>query len=239
VSLKRIAPLAVLVAGLVVFFATGAHNYISFQAIQENREVLLATVESYGLLAAFGYILIYATATAFSLPAGALLTVVGGFLFGLWGGTLIVAVGATLGAVALFLAARTAFGDLLREKAGPWLQKMEAGFKEDALSYLLVLRLVPLFPFFVVNLVPAFFGVSLRLFTATTFFGILPGTFVYVSVGNGLGAIFDRGETPDLSVIFNAEVLTPIIGLALLSLVPMIYKRVRKRAKVADGNAAS
>ncbi|MCR9256618.1 MAG: TVP38/TMEM64 family protein [Alphaproteobacteria bacterium] len=237
--LKKILPLAVLVAGLVLFFATGAHTYVSFQAIQENRDFLLQTVEAYGVLAALGYILIYAVATAFSLPVGALLTVVGGFMFGLWAGTLIVALGATLGAVALFVAAKTAFGDMLRAKAGPWLKKMEAGFKEDAVSYLLVLRLVPLFPFFVVNLVPAFFGVSLRLFTATTFFGILPGTFVYVSVGNGLGAIFDRGETPDLGIIFNAEVLTPIVGLALLSLVPVIYKRLRKRGGVANNNAAS
>ena len=114
--LKKLIPLAVLIAGLIVFFATGAHQYVSFQAIQENREFLLQTVEAYGALAAIAFVLIYAVATAFSLPVGAILTVVGGFMFGLWTGTIVVALGATLGAVALFLAEKTAFGDVLRKK---------------------------------------------------------------------------------------------------------------------------
>lgn len=235
--MKRYVPLAILVAGLAAFFLSGAHTYVSFSAIQENREALVDLVDAYGIWALVGFTILYAVATAFSLPAGALLTIVGGFLFGLWGGTLAVAFGATLGALGLFLAAKTAFGDVLKAKAGPWLKRMEDGFKEDAVSYLLVLRLVPLFPFFVVNLVPAFFGIPLRTFVLTTFFGILPGTFVYASVGNGLGALFEQGQAPDLGIIFSADVLTPIVGLALLSLVPVIYKKMKRRPNANQQDA--
>ena len=105
---------------------------------------------------------------------------------------------------------------------------MEAGFQKNAFSYLMVLRLVPLFPFFLVNLAPAFLGVKLRTFMVATFFGIIPGTFVFASVGNGLGAIFDEGGEPNLGIIFQPEVLGPILALAALSLVPVIYKRFSK-----------
>ena len=125
----------------------------------------------------------------------------------------------------LFLIARTALGDVLRAKAGPFLAKMEEGFRENALSYLLVLRLIPLFPFWLVNLVPAFLGVSTIHYVIGTFFGIIPGTFVFASVGNGLGALLDAGEDPNLGIIFQPEVLGPLVALALLSLLPVLYKR--------------
>jgi uncharacterized membrane protein YdjX (TVP38/TMEM64 family) len=105
---------------------------------------------------------------------------------------------------------------------------MEEGFREDALSYLLVLRLVPLFPFFLVNLVPAVLGVPLRTYALGTFFGIIPGTFVYCLVGNGLGAIIDKGGEPDIGKIFEPEILSALIGLALLSLIPVVYKRITR-----------
>jgi uncharacterized membrane protein YdjX (TVP38/TMEM64 family) len=140
-----------------------------------------------------------------------------------------VVISATVGAVALFLAARSALFDVLHAKAGPALLKMEQGFKESALSYLLVLRLIPLFPFWLVNLVPALLGVPLRTYVIGTAIGIIPGTFVYASIGNGLGAILDSGEQPDLTVIFNTEVLIPILGLAVLSLLPVLYKLVKAR----------
>jgi uncharacterized membrane protein YdjX (TVP38/TMEM64 family) len=137
-------------------------------------------------------------------------------------------IAATIGATLLFLAARTALGDVLRAKAGPGLRKLEDGFKRDALSYLLVLRLVPAFPFFLVNLAPAFLGVSLRTYLIGTFFGIMPGTFVFASVGAGLGAVFDRGERPDLSIILSPPVLLPLLALAALALVPVIWNRFKK-----------
>ena len=118
-------------------------------------------------------------------------------------------------------------GDILRAKAGPAIRRMEDGFRENELSYMFVLRLVPLFPFFLVNLAPAFLGVSLRSYVIATFFGIIPGTFVFTLVGNGLGAVFDAGGTPDFGIIFKPEILFPILGLALLALIPVAYKRIQ------------
>jgi uncharacterized membrane protein YdjX (TVP38/TMEM64 family) len=229
-SLGRLVPLLILVAGLVVFFALGLQRYISFEVLRENREALLTWVQQKGLLAGLIYIVIYAVAVAFSLPGGAVMSITGGFLFGTVWGSLYILIGATLGATALFIIAKTALGDVLRAKAGPWLQKMEAGFRENALSYLLVLRLVPLFPFFVVNLVPAFLGVSLGTYVLGTFFGIMPGVVVFASVGAGLGSIFDAGEAFSASGILTPQILTALIGLAVLALIPVVYKKIKARS---------
>ncbi len=222
---KRVLPLVVLVAGLVLFFVFDLDRFASLEALKQNREALQAFVAENGFLAIVGFGVIYAVVVAFSLPGGAIMTLTAGFLFGTFGGGLIVVVGATLGATGLFLIARTALGDVLRAKAGPFLAKMEEGFRENALSYLLVLRLIPLFPFWLVNLVPAFLGVSTIHYVIGTFFGIIPGTFVFASVGNGLGALLDAGEDPNLGIIFQPEVLGPLVALALLSLLPVLYKR--------------
>ena len=229
-SFKKLIPLLVLVAGLIAFFALGLQRYISFEALRDNRVALLNWVQQHSLLAPLLYMAIYATAVAFSLPGGLVLSITGGFLFGtLWGGLYIV-IGATVGATALFIIAKSALGDLLRAKAGPWLQKMEAGFRENALSYLLVLRLVPLFPFFVVNLAPAFLGVPLSTYFIGTFFGIIPGVFVFASVGAGLGSIFDRGEDFSAAGILTPQIVLALLGLAVLALIPVIYKKVKARA---------
>lgn len=229
-SFGRLVPLLVLVAGLVLFFALGLQKYLSFEVLRDNREALLTWVQQKGLLAALTYIVIYAVAVAFSLPGGAVMSITGGFLFGTLWGSLYIVIGATLGATALFMIAKTALGDVLRAKAGPWLQNMEAGFRENALSYLLVLRLVPLFPFFVVNLVPAFLGVSLPTYVIGTFFGIIPGVFVFASVGAGLGSIFDAGESFSASGILTPQIITALIGLAVLALIPVVYKKIKARS---------
>jgi uncharacterized membrane protein YdjX (TVP38/TMEM64 family) len=226
-SFVRLLPAVIIAGGLILALSLGWHRYLSYETLMDNREWLLSQVEGQGLRAALMFVGIYAVATAFSIPGGLFLTIGGGFLFGTVLGASYVVVGATLGATILFLAARTALGDMLRAKAGPALRKMEAGFHENELSYLLVLRFIPLFPFWLVNLVPAFLGVSLRNYVVGTFFGIIPGTIVYTSVGSGLGAIFDAGETPDLGIIFKPQVLLPIIGLIALSLVPVIYKKFK------------
>jgi len=221
---KRLLPLAVLAAVAIGVFASGLHNYLSFDALRDHRETLLSLVENYPALAPLAFIAIYAIATALSLPGGVILTITGGFLFGTWLGGLYVVLGATLGAIAIFLIAKTALGDALKSKAGPWMNKMEAGFKENELSYLLILRLVPIFPFWLVNLVPAFLGVSLSTYTIATFVGIIPGSLAYASAGNGLGAVFDQGGTPGLSVLTNPAVWGPMVALTLLALVPIAYK---------------
>lgn len=226
---KRFLPIGILVLGLIAFFVFDLDEYVSLEVLRENRQALLAYVAQNAFLASIVFLLVYAIVAAFSIPGGALLTIVGGFMFGIvWGASLVV-VGATIGATCLFLAAKTALGDTLRQKAGPWMAKLEAGFQENATSYLITLRLVPLAPFWLVNLAPAFFGVGLGTFVITTFFGIIPGTVVYASVGNGLGATFDAGGEPDLGIIFKPEILLPLIGIALLSMVPVVYKKMKAR----------
>ena len=228
-SPKRLVPLLVLVIGLVLFFAFDLGQYLSWEALKEHQDWLQGRIAELGLLANLILIAIYAVSTAFSVPAGLFLTIVAGFLFGTFAATVSVVIGAAIGATCLFLAARYALYDYLHAKAGPALLKMEQGFKENAFSYLLVLRLVPLFPFWLVNLVPALLGVPLRIFITATAIGIIPGTFVFASVGNGLGEILAAGETPDVSVIFEPHVLIPILGLAVLALIPVFYKAWKAR----------
>jgi uncharacterized membrane protein YdjX (TVP38/TMEM64 family) len=181
------------------------------------------------------YIAIYTAVTALSLPAASIATLAGGFLFGIVLGTVWTVIGATIGAVAVFLAARSAFGALLRPKENSGLGRLEAGFRRDAFSYLMFLRLVPVFPFWLVNLAAGFFGVSLGTYTLTTFIGIIPGTAVFAAVGNGLGMVLEKGESPDLGVIFTAPILLPMLALAALSLVPIFYRRWKaKRAVVGQ-----
>ncbi len=233
-SLAKLAPVVVIAAAFAAFFLFDLDRFLSFDALADNREALLAWQRSHEVLAVGAFIAIYALVVALSLPGAVWMTIAGGFLFGAIYGTVMVVIAATLGASAIFLAARYALRDVLRAKAGGAIRKMEAGFRDDALSYLLVLRLVPLFPFWLVNLVPAFLGVGLRTFVIGTFVGIIPGSFVYTLVGNGLSAVFDSGEKPDLGVIFKPEILAPIVGLAALSLVPIAYKRFKRRRAAPD-----
>jgi uncharacterized membrane protein YdjX (TVP38/TMEM64 family) len=229
---KRFLPLLMLLAGLGAFFALGLDRYVTLDTLRDNRQALTAWVVENWALAAFIYVLAYIAVVAFSLPGALVATLTGGFLFGTVFGGLLTVAGATIGATAIFLAAKTALGDMLREKAGPKLRKLEDGFGKNAFSYMLVLRLVPVFPFFLVNLAPAFLGVPLRTYVAATFVGIIPGTFVCASLGNGLGAVFDAGSDPDLGLIFEPEILGPILALAALALVPVLYRRF------ASGRAA-
>ncbi len=229
-SVRRLAPLALIAAAIGLFFALDLDRYLSFEALRENRHALLAWREQNQIMAVLVFILVYAAVVALSLPGAVWLTIGGGFLFGTILSTVAVVVAATIGATLIFLAARYALGDYLRSKAGPMVRRMEDGFRENALSYLLFLRLVPVFPFWLVNLVPAFLGVPLGTYVIGTFIGIVPGSFVYSSVGNGLGAVFDAGESPDLSIIFSPAILLPIIGLAVLALLPIAYKRIKERS---------
>ncbi len=232
-SLKRMWPLAVLALGLAGFFAADLHQYVTFDSLRENRADLKALVAAHAYTAPIVFMAVYAVAIAFSVPGGAILTITGGFLFGNVFGTALVVIAATLGATALFLIAKTSLGDALRARAGPWMKKLEAGFQENALSYLLVLRLIPLFPFFVVNLVPAFLGVTLRTYVIGTFVGIIPGGFVFASVGAGLDSLIDKsaGETISPGDVLTPEIVTALVGLAILALLPVAYKRFKARRR--------
>lgn len=225
----RLLPIFVIAVGIGAFFFFDLDRFLSFQALSEHREFLLSWTADHRILAAAVFIVGYCVMVALSLPGAVWATLAGGFVFGTWIGGLYVVIGATFGATAIFLIARYALADFFRAKAGNAVRKMEDGFNENALSYMFVLRLVPVFPFWLVNLVPAFLGVTLRTYIIGTFFGIMPGSLVYASVGNGLGAVFAQGGTPDLGIIFQPSVLGPILGLAALSLIPVIHKRLRAK----------
>ncbi|MEX2644292.1 MAG: TVP38/TMEM64 family protein [Acetobacterales bacterium] len=225
----RVILVLILVAAFATAYAAGLQDYVSLETLRTHRQTLRAAVSENLLLALGGYIGAYALVTAFSVPGGLFMTIAGGFLFGLWLGTLGAVTGATAGAIVVFLVARHALYDLMRARAGNAARRMEAGFREDALSYMFVLRLVPLFPFWLVNIVPALLGVTLRTYVVGTFFGIMPGAFVYAWVGTGLDEVFARGGKVDTGIIFAPEVLGPILGLAALALVPIVYKRLRRR----------
>jgi len=230
--MKRLLPLLIIIAGVVAFFALDFQQYLSFEALSEHRHALLLQVQAHAVLASLTYMGIYFLVVAFSLPGGLVMTLAGGFLFGALWGTLLAVFGATLGATALFLIAKTSLGDFLLAKAGDTVKKLQAGFEEDVWSYMFILRFVPIFPFFLVNLAPAFLGVPLRVYIVATFFGIIPGTFVYALAGSGLGQVFEQGETFSAAGILTPEMMGAFAGLGLLALLPVVYKRwIKKEVK--------
>jgi len=231
--LKRSLPLLVIVTLTALFIAFDLHTYLSFDQLKEHRLLLNNWVSNAPMLAVFSYIVAYIIVVAFSLPGGMLMTLTGGFLFGaVWGG-LYAVIGATLGSAGIFLIAKTSLGDFLLAKAGNSIQKMQQGFKENALSYMFVLRLVPLFPFFIVNLVPAFLGVPLRTYLIATFLGIMPATFVFALAGSGLGKVFEQGGTFTAAGILTPEMIGALLGLALLSLMPIAYKKFKQQREAS------
>ena len=234
---KRFAPVAVLAAGFAAFFVFGLDQYLSLDALRTHRAELQSFVADHAVLAALVFAAVYTASTALSFPGATALTVAGGFLFGALAGTVYVVGAATLGATIVFMVARSAVGDALRRRAGPWLAKMEAGFQENAFNYLLVLRLVPLFPFFVVNLVPAFLDVRLRTYVAATLVGIIPGSFVFISVGSGLGSVLDMPGELSLGNVLTADVVAALLGLSALSLLPVIYRRMKSRIDAPEKQA--
>ena len=224
---RRLIPAAVLLLGLALFLLLGLERYFSFEMLSRHHAALTAWVGEHAVPAALLYMLAYALIVAFSLPIAIVVTPVGGFLFGLTIGALLSVIGATVGSIAVFLAARTAFHDLFQARAGAALARLEEGFRRDSFNYLLFLRLVPVFPFWLVNIVPALLGMKLGPYTLATVIGIIPGAIVYSSVGASLGMVIDRGEVPDLGIIFEWRILLPLLGLALLALVPVLYARLR------------
>jgi uncharacterized membrane protein YdjX (TVP38/TMEM64 family) len=226
----RLGVLAAFIVGLAVFLNSDWAGDLSWQGLREHYADLRGLVVANTLAAGAAFMLIYVVATAFSVPGAVWLTIAGGLLFGPKTATAMVVVSATVGACAIFTMARYALGDVLRARAGSAIARMEAGFRRDALNYMLVLRLVPLFPFFLVNLVPAFLGVSLRTFALGTFIGIIPGTFVFATLGAGLGDAIETDIAADPgAALLQVNVIVALAGLAILALVPVIYRRRQAR----------
>ncbi|MFK7943745.1 MAG: TVP38/TMEM64 family protein [Paracoccaceae bacterium] len=231
---KRYLPLAVIALGAIAAISFG-RDFLTFEALAEHYDTLIAWRDNHWLATVAVFVMLYIFAVAFSVPGATWLTLIGGFLFGTWLGAALVIPAATFGAVLIFLAARTALGDALRQRAGRWIEPMEQGFRKGEVSYLLIMRLVPAVPFFVANLAPAFFGARLWTYVWTTFAGIIPGTVVYISIGAGLGEQLARGEAPDLGVIFQPHVLGPLLGLAALAALPLILKKLGVFRNRSDG----
>jgi len=247
---RRWAPLAAIVLVTVVGFAMGWHRYLSLETLVRNRTELAAFVDTHFVAALVAFVAIYIATVAFSVPGAVLLTISGGILFGWLVGGLAVLVGATVGATIVFLIAKTACGEYFVRRAGPRLSRIVDGFRADAFSYLLFLRLVPLFPFVLVNIAPALVGVPLTTFIAATALGIIPGTFVFAAVGAGFDsairaqevmyrACVDAGRTDcrldfDAGAAVTPELVAALIALGLLALVPVVIKRVYARGSGAD-----
>lgn len=228
---RRALPIIVIVALVAAFFALGLNRYLTLQTLHDNDDMLHGLVTRHPLFALVAYIAVYALVVALSIPGGTLMTLMGGWLFGLWLGAASAIIGATAGAVILFLIAGFVVGDALRARASPFLKRMTEGFERNALTYLLFLRLVPAFPFWVVNLAPALIGIRLRTFAAATLIGIIPGTLAYASVGDGFGLYFAAGADTPLSAVVSPKIIAVRVGLALLVLLPVAIQWVIKRGR--------
>lgn len=214
---------------VMAMFHFHLYRYLNFEALQVYRYQLVTWTAQHYALMAISFIVTYMLAVAISVPGAVFLTLTGGFLFGILWGTIYVVVGATLGAILLFLLVKSLFGQWIAKRASGWVVKMEQGFQQNAFNYLLVLRLIPIFPFWLVNIVPALLNIPLRTFVYATALGIIPGSFVYVLVGNGMGYLLDRNQKPNLGIILTPPILLPLLALAILSIVPVIYKHWKGR----------
>ncbi len=233
-QVKRYLPIIVVAAGLGLGYAFGLQHYFSLTYLSEQREFLQNFVAQNYVLALVSFFIIYTLATAFSFPAASILTIFGGFLFGWFTAGLLVVCAATLGATALFLAAKSSIGGFLREKLAGTAATMADGFAKDAFGYLLVLRIAPIFPFFIINIAPALFDVKTRDYVLATFIGIIPGTFAYTWLGEGVGSILNvaklSGREPSVSDLVTPEITFAFVAIAVVAAIPVIIKRFRKQA---------
>jgi uncharacterized membrane protein YdjX (TVP38/TMEM64 family) len=249
--LRRLAPVAAVVLVMALVFAMGWHRFVSLETLVRHRAAIDGFVHAHYALAVVCFIGIYIAVAALSVPAAWLVTVAGGVLFGWRVGGPAAIIGATIGATIIFLVARTACGEFLVRRAGPQAAKIADGFRADAFSYLLFLRLVPAFPFVLVNIVPALAGIRLDTFVAATALGIIPGTFAYALAGAGLDSAIRAQEGPykdciaagrgdcqldfTLRAAITPELVAAIIALIIVALIPIVLRRWRARGAGSSG----
>lgn len=249
--LQRFGPLVVLAIAIASAYLTGMHHYIGFEKLAAHRETIILLVKNHFWASVAGYCLLYILITALSLPAGAFLTILGGFLFGpVIGGTATVAA-ATIGALLIFFIVRTSLGETLAARAGPFVEKLRHGFGQNAIFYMFFLRLVPVFPFWLVNIAPALLGVGGMTYFIGTFFGIMPATYTFSYIGSGLGSVIEaqgraydncvnRNDSEGISPadsgcrislnpgdLVTPELLAAFAALGLIALLPVIVKKIR------------
>lgn len=223
-QIGKIITVVVIACGIGLFFYLDLGRFLSLEALKANRDQLLAFTDANYSAAVILFILLYIAVTGLSLPGAVILTLAGGFLFGSVPATLYVNIGATAGATLAFLAARYVLRDWVEQKFGKWLESLQQGFAKNAFSYLMTLRLIPLFPFFVVNLVSGLTRVSVGTYVAATALGIIPGSFVYAYAGRQLGTINSLKE------IASPRVLGAFVLLGALALLPILYRRLSAKA---------
>ncbi len=231
--MKRFAPLILLGILMIITYFSGILDYITLENLKHQRVLLKELVEAHPYICAFTFVMTYVITTALALPLDLILTVYAGFLFPQPWAALLVLIGAFIGANILFLVARGPLHDLLLQYAGPYLQKFKEGFHKDAVHYMLFLRLVPFFPFWLVNIVPAFLGIPFLTYSWTTFIGIMPAVFVFTQAGAGIGSIFDDGMELTMKSIFTPDVKIAIVGLGCIALLPLFLKWLRTRSKTS------
>ena len=221
---------AVLICGLVGFFATDLHALISLEKVTRHYGEVSHFLEQNRTASYLGFIMFYTAVVSFSLPIASLLTLTAGALIG-WPAIGLVVIAATAGASLLFIAARGLLHEVLRARAGPFFAKLESGFTKNAFAYLMFLRLMPAAPFWAVNILPAFTNMPLMHFVSATAIGIIPGTSVYVAVGRGFNHLLVKGETPNLAVLHSPHIWLPLAGLALLALLPILVRWIKPNNK--------
>ncbi len=227
-TFSKAIPVVVAICAITVFFSMDFDRYLSFEFLHDNQEKLKNWYNEHYFMTVVLFILTYTLVVALSLPGAVWMTLAGGFIFGPLQAFVYVVISATLGASIVFVLAKFFFADFFKAKTGKAINRMKAGFKSNALSYILFLRLVPVFPFWLVNLVPAFLGVPVRTFITGTALGIIPGTSVFCWIGGGIGSVLDSGNTLDpLEILLRPEIISPIFGLGILVLIPIVYKNLK------------
>jgi len=226
--MKKFIPVAIMLIIIAIIWITGIGDYISKDNLLENKILVQTYIQDNYLISVILFITLYAFTVALSLPFASLLTLTGGFLFGFITGTIAVVIAATIGATIIFWIAKSSFGESLRNRAGKLYSKIEGEMNDNAVSYLFFLRLVPIFPFFLVNIVPALFNIKTRIFIITTFFGILPGTAVYVNVGRSLDTI----ENP--SDLISSDIIVAIAALGVFAIIPTLYKKYKNKKDLSQ-----
>lgn len=228
--MQRVRPVWLILgvaALLAVSLGSLLHTVLTWQTLAQHSTELHAWIARRPIAAGVAYFLLYASVVSLSLPAGGLLTVTGGLLFGAVAGAILAVLAASVGAVILFLLARGTLGGALANRARPLIERLREPLERDGFWALLALRLIPVVPFWLTNLAPALLGMRLLPYAVATVLGILPATVVLAGIGAGAGEVLTHGGTPDLSLLLSAPVLLPILGLAVLALLPVLWRRLR------------
>ena len=230
IQFYRIMPIIILILGVALFFALGWYHYLSLETIKNNYQRLIHLTSNNYITSCFIFSVTYMLIVAFSIPGASVMTLAGGFLFGIYIGSILVVFSATIGAIIVYLAVKSALGNILKNKAKGNIEKMRNGFEKNAFNYLLSIRLIPVFPFFIINIVCGVLSIKFKDFCLATLIGIIPGSVIYVWVGTGFGYALQQGRELRLGIIFEPQFIMPIMALAVLSLIPTFYKKLKKDA---------